>query len=235
MKIWLVALLFLLVSCAGVSKEEIDKRLALIDSRISQLDERQKTLEDRNVRIESRLDLISESLSATRLEVERLKAGRERQQSQITSAQATERPQQAQTLERQPQTQAQAQEHEKLYEEALKLYNFRQLNQAKERFIDYIKRFPATNLTDNAYLWLGVVYRDLGELNKAEAVWMTLVEKCKKAELPDCNKAPGALMQLAMLFERRAESSKAREFYEMILSDYPLSEEAKTARAKLGR
>ncbi|MCS7083565.1 MAG: hypothetical protein NZL90_01095, partial [Aquificaceae bacterium] len=226
MKIWLLALLFLLVSCAGVSKEEIDRRLALIDSRISQLDERQKTLEDRNVRIESRLDLISESLSATRLEVERLKAGRERQQSQITSVQAierppqtqvVERPPQAQTLERQPQTQAQAQEHEKLYEEALKLYNFRQLNQAKEKFIDYIKRFPATNLTDNAYLWLGVVYRDLGELNKAEAVWMTLVEKCKKAELPDCNKAPVALMQLAMLFERRAESSKAREFYEMIL------------------
>ncbi|MEN3033737.1 MAG: tetratricopeptide repeat protein [Aquificaceae bacterium] len=235
MKIMALAILFALFSCAGVSKEEIDKRFALIDSKIAQLDERQKAIEDRNVRIESRLDIISESLSTTRLELERLKAGRDRQQSQGAII-APERPQtQTQTQQTQVQMQTQMQEHEKLYEEALKLYNFRQLNQAKEKFIDYIKRFPATNLTDNAYMWLGVVYRDLGEINKAEAVWLTLVEKCKKSELPDCNKAPGALMQLAGIFERRADIAKAREFYEMIINDYPLSEEAKAARARLGR
>ncbi|MEJ7553499.1 MAG: tetratricopeptide repeat protein, partial [Aquificaceae bacterium] len=78
-------------------------------------------------------------------------------------------------------------------------------------------------------------YRDLGEMNKAEAVWLTLVERCQRKEMVDCNKAPSALLQLARLYEQRGDNQKAREYYEAILRDYPLSEEAGTAKTKLGR
>ncbi len=234
-----------LASCGGITKEEFDKRIASLEGRISQLEERQRSLEERNLRTEARVDNISESLARTRLELERLRVERH------STAQATKLPEPVrevpqpspsvpERLQETPQAQRDnpqqaTEEYQREYDEALKLYNLRQLNQAKDKLIDFIKKYPRTPLTDNAYLWLGVVYRDLGEMNKAEAVWLTLVERCQRKEMVDCNKAPSALLQLARLYEQGGDNQKAREYYEAILRDYPLSEEAGIAKTKLGR
>jgi Uncharacterized protein conserved in bacteria len=121
------------------------------------------------------------------------------------------------------------------YRSALGLYNLRQLNQAKEKFIEFIKKYPKTPLTDNAYFWLGVVYRDLGDSARAEAVWRTLEEKCKRGEMVDCNKLPSAYLQLARLYEARGNHEKAEEYYKTILKEFPLSEEVEVAKKKLCR
>lgn len=171
--------------------------------------------------------------------MERLKVSRVSQTPQ-TSTRLPEPKTEAPTIQMEAQapqtpTSQTTEEFQKEYEEALKLYNLRQLNQAKDKFIEFIKKYPKTPLSDNAYLWLGVTYRDLGEFNKAEAVWLNLVERCQKNQMVDCNKAPSALLQLARLYEQRGNSQKANEFYEAILRDYPLSEEASIAKTKLGR
>ncbi|MFN3947698.1 MAG: tetratricopeptide repeat protein [Aquificaceae bacterium] len=238
-KIFTLTVLSLLVSCGGITKEEFDKRTSILEDRIAQLEERQRLLEERNVRAEARLDNLSEGIASLRLDVERLKLGRTSQPPEV-STRLPEPGRRTPTIQRDTQapqtpTPQTTEAYEKEYEEALSLYNLRQLNQAKERFIEFIRKYPKTPLTDNAYLWLGVVYRDLGELNKAEAVWLTLVERCEKGEMVDCNKVPSALLQLARLYEQRGDSQKSKEFYEAILKNYPLSEEANVARTKLGR
>ncbi|MEJ5339542.1 MAG: tetratricopeptide repeat protein [Aquificaceae bacterium] len=236
--------LVFLASCGGITKEEFDRRLSGLEGRISQLEERQKTLEERNLRTEARVDTLSENLARTRLELERLRIERQsagqatRLPEPVKEAPPTQNPSErtpevSRTSQNVPQQASE--EYQKDYEEAIRLYNLRQLNQARDRLIEFIKKYPGTPLTDNAYLWLGVVYRDLGELNKAEAVWLTLVERCQRKEMVDCNKAPSALLQLARLYEQRGEGQKAREYYEAIIRDYPLSEEAATAKTKLGR
>jgi TolA-binding protein len=101
--------------------------------------------------------------------------------------------------------------------------------------LSFIRKYPKTPLTDNAYLWLGVVYRDLGDSARAEAVWRTLEERCKRGEMVDCNKLPSAYLQLARLYEAQGNSEKAKEYYEAILKEFPLSEEAEVAKKKLGR
>ncbi len=234
----------LLTSCGSITREEFEKRLSSLESRIAQLEERQKTLEERNIRTEARVDNIAEGLARTRLEIEKLKldrqapthAGRLPEPTRET-LQGPPTSERLQEVAKPPQESPQraAEDYQREYDEAIRLYNLRQLNQAKDRLIEFIKKYPRTPLTDNAYLWLGVVYRDLGELNKAEAVWLTLVERCQKKEMVDCNKAPSALLQLARLYEQRGDNQKAKDYYESILRDYPLSEEASTARAKLGR
>ena len=234
-----------LASCGGVTKEEFDKRIASLEGRILQLEERQIYLEERNLRTEARVDTLSESLAKTRLELERLRVERQSpaQAAKLPepirevpqpSQRIPERVQEAPQPQRDNPQQA-TEEYQREYDEALRLYNLRQLHQARDKFIDFIKKYPRTPLTDNAYLWLGVVYRDLGEMNKAEAVWLTLVERCQRKEMVDCNKAPSALIQLARLYEQRGDNQKAREYYEAILRDYPLSEEAEIARTRLGR
>lgn len=236
----LVVSLLLSASCGGITREEFDRRLAGLEGRITQLEERHRTLEERNLKTEARVDTLSENLAKTRLEMERLKVER---QGTAGTAKPPEPPRETPPPERVPEAPPVAQnvpqpapeDYQKDYDEALRLYNMRQLNQARDRFIEFIKRYPRTPLTDNAYLWLGVIYRDLGEMNKAEAVWLTLVERCQRKEMMDCNKAPSALLQLARVYEQRGDSQKAKEYYEAILRDYPLSEEAGTARTKLGR
>ncbi len=228
----LLALGFL-ASCATVTDDDVNKRISRIEERLNAIEERQKSLEMQTIRTETRLDNTVETLTKLRLDVEKLRTpDRETKQAPALSSlpETTQIRQMLQDvrIDQKP-------DFQKEYEEILRLYDLRQLNQAREGFISYIRKYPNTPLTDNAYLWLGVTYRDLGELNRAEAVWLTLVEKCKRRELVDCNKAPSALLQLARLYEQRGDQLKANEYYEAILRDYPLSEEVDAARRKLGR
>jgi TolA-binding protein len=248
-------LCFLLSSCGGVTQEELNARLAQINRRIEKLEEEQKTIKAQQIKTEERVDALSQNLASLRLEVERLRVeGRTNLPPPTLPKPENTSPPQPAKVEGQHRTQpiqpepfvqrpqeeqrgveALSPDYEREYKSAFDLYNLRQLNQAKEKFIEFIKNYPKTPLTDNAYLWLGVVYRDLGDSARAEAVWRTLEERCKKGEMVDCNKLPSAYLQLARLYEAQGNSEKAQEYYEAILKEFPLSEEAEVAKKKLGR
>jgi TolA-binding protein len=238
-------LCFLLSSCGAVTQEELNAKLAQINRRIEKLEEEQKTIRAQQIKTEERVDALSQNLASLRLEMERLKVEGRTSSPQYTPSKPESAPQsQPAKVEGQPRTQPQegqrgveatSSDYEKEYKSALDLYNLRQLNQAKEKFIEFIRKNPKTPLTDNAYLWLGIIYRDLGDNARAEAVWRTLEERCKRGELVDCNKLPSAYLQLARLYEAQGNNEKAKEYYEAILREFPLSEEAEIAKKKLGR
>ncbi|WP_448587792.1 tetratricopeptide repeat protein [Thermocrinis sp.] len=226
----LLLLSLLLFSCGNVTQEELNFKLSQLNSRIAKLEEEQKKLENQQLKTEERIDTLSRGLAGLRLEVEKLKTA---QRSQHQENKPVEKKEEA----RGPETvvkEVNAKDYERDYQEAISLYNLKQLNQAKEKFIDFIKNHPKTPLTDNAYLWLGVIYRDLGDSKRAEATWRTLEERCKKGDMVDCNKLPSAYIQLARLYESTGDASKAKEYYELLLKDFPLSEEAELAKRKLG-
>jgi TolA-binding protein len=248
-------LCFFLSSCGAVTQEELNAKLAQINKRIEKLEEEQKTIRAQQTKTEERMDALSQNLASLRLEVERLKVeGRTSSPPPTLSKPENTSPPQPARVEGQPKreppqpepfaqksqekqkdTETTSFDYEREYKSALDLYNLRQLNQAKEKFIEFIRKYPKTPLTDNAYLWLGVVYRDLGDSVRAEAVWRTLEERCKRGEMVDCNKLPSAYLQLARLYEAQGNSEKAKEYYEAILKEFPLSEEADVAKKKLGR
>jgi len=238
-------LCFLLSSCGAVTQEELNARLAQINRRIEKLEEEQKTIKAQQIKTEERVDALSQNLASLRLEMERLKVeGRTSLPPPTLPKPENISPPQPAKVEGQPRTQPQegqrgveapSSDYEREYKSALDLYNLRQLNQAKEKFIEFIRKNPKTPLTDNAYLWLGIIYRDLGDNARAEAVWRTLEERCKRGELVDCNKLPSAYLQLARLYEAQGNNEKAKEYYEAILREFPLSEEAEIAKKKLGR
>jgi TolA-binding protein len=248
-------LCFFLSSCGVVTQEELNARLAQINRRVEKLEEEQKTIKAQQIKTEERVDALSQNLASLRLEMERLRVeGRTNlppptlskpenisppQPAKVEETPKKEPPQPEsvaqKSQEKQRGTETISPDYEREYKSALDLYNLRQLNQAKEKFIEFIKNYPKTPLTDNAYLWLGIIYRDLGDSVRAEAVWRTLEERCKKGEMVDCNKLPSAYLQLARLYEAQGNSEKAKEYYEAILKEFPLSEEAEVAKKKLGR
>jgi TolA-binding protein len=238
-------LCFLLSSCGAVTQEELNAKLAQINRRIEKLEEEQKTIRAQQIRTEERVDALSQNLASLRLEMERLRVEGRTSSPQYTPSKPESAPKsQPAKVEGQPRTQPQegqrgveatSSDYEREYKSALDLYNLRQLNQAKEKFIEFIRKNPKTPLTDNAYLWLGIIYRDLGDNARAEAVWRTLEERCKRGEMVDCNKLPSVYLQLARLYEAQGNNEKAKEYYEAILREFPLSEEAEIAKKKLGR
>lgn len=222
-------------SCGPITKEELDKKFSDVDSRLSKLEERQKRLEEQSIKTEMRVDNLAETLTKLRLDVERLKTpGRREIGTKLPQEnyKSVEKPKTSEGVEKETKP---VEDYQREYEEAVKLYNMGQLTQAKDKLIGFIKKNPQTNLTDNAYFWLGVVFRDLNELDKAEVVWLTLVEKCKKGELPDCNKAPATYLQLARLYEQKGNQQKASEVYKSLMEEYPLSEEAEIAKRKISK
>jgi tol-pal system protein YbgF len=223
-----ITLAFLLgiVACGPITKEELDQKFTRVDERLNKLEERQRRLEEQSIKTETRVDNLAESLTKLRLEVERLKTGKDG----TVSMRLPEENKRTFQTQQKP-----AENYQAEYDEAMNLYNQKQLSLAKEKFIEFIRKNPKTPLTDNAYFWLGTILRDLGEMDKAQAVWLTLIEKCKRGELPDCNKAPSAYIQLAKLYELRGDRQKADELYENVIKDYPLSEEAEIAKRKLGK
>jgi len=234
-------LCFLLSSCGAVTQEELDARLAQINKRIEKLEEEQQTIKAQQIKTEERVDALSQNLASLKLEMEKLKVeGTTKPESAKVEEQSKGEPSQPKPFAQKSQegqrcVRTISPDYEREYKSALNLYNLGQLNQAKEKFITFIKNHPKTSLTDNAYLWLGVVYRDLGDRTKAEEMWRTLEEKCKKGEMVDCNKLPSAYLQLARLYEAQGNSEKAKGYYETILKEFPLSEEAEVAKKKLGR
>ncbi|MFN3813637.1 MAG: tetratricopeptide repeat protein [Aquificaceae bacterium] len=216
-----------MTSCGPITKEELDMKFSKVESRLSKIEESQKKLEEQNIKTEMRVDNLAETLTKLRLDVEKLKIPERGE-----NYQKTEKPQTPERIEKETKS---VENYQREYEEAVKLYNMGQLTQAKDKLIGFIKKNPQTNLTDNAYFWLGVTFRDLNELDKAEVVWLTLVEKCKKMELPDCNKAPAAYLQLARLYEQKGNQQKANEIYQSLIEEYPLSEEAEIAKRKVNK
>jgi TolA-binding protein len=248
-------LCFFLSSCGVVTQEGLNTKLAQINKRIEKLEEEQKTIKAQQIKTEERVDALSQNLASLRLEVERLRVeertsfppstlSKPENISPHQPAKAEEQPKsghpQPEPLapkfqEKQRGTETISPDYEREYKSALDLYNLRRLDQAKEKFMEFIRKYPKTPLTDNAYLWLGIIYRDLGDNARAEAVWRTLEERCKRREMVDCNKLPSAYLQLARFYEARRNSEKAKEYYEAILKEFPLSEEAEIAKKKLGR
>jgi TolA-binding protein len=142
-----------------VTQEELNARLAQINRRIEKLEEEQKTIKAQQIKTEERVDALSQNLASLRLEVERLKVeGRTSLPPPTLSKPENISPPQPAKVEEQPKreppqpepfaqksqekqkdTEATSSDYEREYKSALDLYNLRQLNQAKEKFIEFIK------------------------------------------------------------------------------------------------
>jgi len=74
-----ITLVFLLgiVACGSITKEELDQKFTRVDERLNKLEERQRRLEEQSIKTETRVDNLAESLTKLRLEVERLKTGKD--------------------------------------------------------------------------------------------------------------------------------------------------------------
>lgn len=121
-----------------------------------------------------------------------------------------------------------AQSPEAIYNQAQNLFMAGRLDEAVDKFADFILHYPKHTLADNAQYWIGEAYYSQKEYQKALAEFRKVVDN-----YPNENKAPDALLKTAYSYLELNAREKAIEALKLLIEKYHSSEAAARAKAKL--
>lgn len=114
------------------------------------------------------------------------------------------------------------------YEIALSALEKKDYQLAIRRFRDFLKRYPKSNLADNAQYWIGECYYAQREFAQA------IIEfDAVRAKYPQGEKVPAALLKQGYSFAELGEKVNARLLLQEVVEKYPQSAEAARAKQKL--
>ena len=117
---------------------------------------------------------------------------------------------------------------EALYQSAYRDYMGGNYQLALNGFQEYIKRFPTTDLTDNAQYWVGECYDALGQEKEALEAFSTLLEK-----YPTSDKAAAAQLKKGLVALKMGDQGQGVVNLQYVVYEHPGTPEADLAREKL--
>lgn len=118
----------------------------------------------------------------------------------------------------------------KSYETALGLLRANKLKEAITGFEGFQKDYPNSNLAPNAQFWMGNAWSALGNCKKAIELLSQGVSRW-----PQSSKTPDMLLSLSTCQKDSGQNADAKKSLETIVSKYPDSPAAETARQRLGK
>lgn len=119
---------------------------------------------------------------------------------------------------------------QQLYDRAFEQLQRQQLDGAESSFAEFLARFPASDLADNAQYWIGEARLRRGEIAEAMTAFRRVVE-----DYPQGNKVPDALFKVAHCLGEQGDRPAAEEVYRELAERYPESAAAELALRRLGR
>jgi len=114
------------------------------------------------------------------------------------------------------------------YEAALNLFKANKIKEAAVAFDAFTKTHPDSTLTPNAQYWLGNAHYSLRDCKKAIDAHRVVVGKW-----PQHPKAPDSLINIATCQQELGDAKGAKSTFETVLSKYPDSSAAATAKQRL--
>lgn len=115
-----------------------------------------------------------------------------------------------------------------VYNQILTTYRDGKYEKAISDFKDFLKKYPNSELGDNAQFWIGEAYMALKQYEQAILAYQEVIK-----DYPKGNKVPSAMLRQAIAFSELNDKISARLLFKKVLKDYPDSPEAKIAQAKL--
>ncbi|MCP4668084.1 MAG: tol-pal system protein YbgF [Deltaproteobacteria bacterium] len=116
----------------------------------------------------------------------------------------------------------------RLYDLNLAVLQEGKYEEALDGFRNFRKKYPKSDLADNAQFWIGECYMAQKEYERAILAYQDVIKKHPKG-----NKAPSAMLRQALAFSEINDKKSSRLLLKKIVKKYPDSGEAKIARAKL--
>lgn len=116
----------------------------------------------------------------------------------------------------------------RLYHTAFKAYSQGNYSAAVSQFQEFIDTFPSSNMTDNAFYWIGESYYAQEDFERAISSYLKLLDR-----YPHGKKIPDALYKISLSHTHLKNPQKAREFLTRLMDNYPFSDAAKKAKDRL--
>lgn len=116
------------------------------------------------------------------------------------------------------------------YREAIVLFGKNRVDDARKVFQHVFDTDPSGELADNALFWIGETYYSAGDYPNATRFYKRVAE-----EYGDQNKAPDALLKLALTFARTGDLALAHTTLQDVIARYPYSSSAASAKLELNR
>lgn len=117
-----------------------------------------------------------------------------------------------------------------LYKIAKQTYDRGDYETAHQGFEKFIKKYPKSDMADNARFWIGEIYFTESWFQKAILEYEKVIK-----EYPKGNKVPAALLKQGISFHKLGENANARLILKELISKFPDAAEAKIARQQVGR
>lgn len=112
------------------------------------------------------------------------------------------------------------------YEDALKAFNNRKYETAMRTFQSLLDRGVSEDMRDNCIYWIGECQFALGKYSAA-------IENFKEVlKFRQSEKKADAQFMLAQCYDKLGQKQKAKEAYEQVVKNYPMSKNVKRAKAR---
>jgi tol-pal system protein YbgF len=123
-----------------------------------------------------------------------------------------------------------ASEPAQLYNSAYEDYMRGNYDLAIQGFSEYLRRYPDTELADNALYWIGESYYSKKDYDKAIESFTQLLNTYKTSD-----KAPAALLKKGYAFQEKGDKAQAVINLQYVIFEYPASPEASLAKERLAK
>ncbi|HEB76005.1 MAG TPA: tol-pal system protein YbgF [Nitrospirae bacterium] len=117
---------------------------------------------------------------------------------------------------------------EGIYQNALKTLRGGKYKEARKEFEGFLRRYPESDLADNAQFWIAESYYKEGLYEDAILAYETLIRKYPKSD-----KVPGAMLKQAYSFLELGDKNTTRVILATLKERFPKSKEAELAEKKL--
>jgi tol-pal system protein YbgF len=214
----------------GVMKNLMDQNTDSMNKVAASITSLQTSLEKLQTDNGGKVDQLSGQIQALNDSLDELKARLAKVSKQLEDMQAAQQSVAAGQAAAQAQQQAlaQAPPPDVLYNNALRDYNAGKNDLAKQEFSDYVKFYPNTDLSGNAYFYLAELAYKEGNFQEAVTNYDQVLQN-----FPTGNKAPSADLKKGFALIELGKKDDGIVELRHVIERYPRSNEALQARDRL--
>lgn len=219
-----------LSSCASEDKiVSLQRELISLRAEVNQLKVDNQANKSSIENLNSRIDKLSKVVSENSIEIEKLKVSKS-----STFAPPPPPPPSPQQLPRESKEQVSIPSDEKgLYQYALDLYYKGNYEEARKYFVEFLKKYPDSDLYGNAVFWAGQTFYAERKFKDAIEIFNALISKCDEGKIKKCVKYPDAMLKIGFGYIELGDVEKGKEYLTDLIKKYPDSDPAQLAKRKL--
>jgi len=230
-KFYLFALSALVLSsCASEDKiVSLQREILSIRQDLNELKDQTRSNTEAITNLTSRVDRLSQTVSQNTTDIEKLKASRTTEEKP-----QVKQPPSPQEVKREGKEEVTVPQNDKqLYQYALDLYFKGNIEESRKAFVEFLKKYPDSDLYGNAIFWAGQTFYAEKKYKDAIDIFNLLIQKCDEGKIKRCVKYPDAMLKIGYSYIEMGDVEKGKKYLQDLIQKYPDTEPASLAKKKL--